>query len=153
MREQKPLIKKKKRSKRIITREEKLIMLLQDENEFKTLFVEDADQTLVNLAARGVEMNKEELGELCAGMLDGMGHNEDELFEEAMETVAGGFSPLKVLDACLRDVVKAVSGGAMKGRSDKKNKSLKGMSYVEGANTIVGKGARAIGYTIGWYLS
>ena len=136
-----------------MTREEKLMELLENEAVRAEIFTEDADQTLANLAAHGVEMNKEELAELCVGMLDGIGSASDELSEEAMENVAGGFSPLKVLDACLRDVVKAVSGGAMKGRSDKKNKSLKGMAYVDGANTIVGKGWRGIGYTIGWYLS
>lgn len=135
-----------------MTREEKVKELLQNEENAREIFVEDADQTLANLAAHGVEMNKEELGELASGILCGMG-KEEELSEGELENVAGGFAAKKLLDAALKDVVKAVGVGYIKGRKDKKSKSLKGMAYVDSANTIVGKGWRSIGYTIGWYLS
>ena len=133
-----------------MTREEKLTELLKNDEVAKEIFVEDVDQTLANLAAHGVEMNQEELGELCVGMLDGMGIAEDELSEEKLEDVAGGFSLSSTLiGMALKDVGNALKGGISAGKSDKKKKSNKGMGYVEEANTVVGKGWRAIGYTIG----
>lgn len=129
--------------------EENVLELLQNEEIVKEIFVEDADQTLTNLAKHGVKMSKEELCELTTGILAGIG-NEDELTESALEDVAGGVRASKVLDSALKDVVKAISVSSMKGRKDKKKKSISGMSYVESANTVVGKGWRAIGYSIGW---
>ena len=135
-----------------MTREEKLMELLKDEEVRAEIFAEDADQTLANLAAHGVEMTHEELNELGAGMMEGLGINESEeaLSEEALENVAGGGI---IAGWMWKDVYTAVKGGYSRGRKDKKNKSIKGMSYVDEANTIVGKGWRGIGYTIGWYLN
>lgn len=135
-----------------MTKEEKVLTLLQDEETLKEIFVEDEEQTLANFAAHGVEMNSEELNELCSGVLAGMRaeEKEDELSEDSLENVAGGSF---VIGWVLKDVYTAIKGGVSKGRKDKKNKSTKGMSYIEEANTFVGKGFRAIGYTIGWYLS
>ncbi len=135
-----------------MTREEKLMELLKDDAVRTEIFAEDADQTLANLAAHGVEMTSEELSELGAGILGGMDKNgaKGELSEDALENVAGGGI---ITGWMWKDVYNAVKGGYKNGRSDKRSGSLNGMSYVNGANTIVGKGWRAIGYTIGWYLS
>lgn len=133
-----------------MTREEKIQALFEDENAAKEVFVEDADQTLANLAARGIEMNKEELEEMCSGIMAGMKSTADELSEDALEGVAGGGL---LVGLAVKDVASALKGGISKGKQDKRNKSIKGMSYVEEANTPIGKGWRAIGYTIGWYLS
>ncbi len=130
-----------------MTREEKVQALFQDENAVKEVFVEDADQTLANLAARGIEMSKEELGDLVSGFLEGAGIHESELSEDALEDVAGGFS--------LTDINKSLKkvGDAFKlGRQDKKNKTANGIKFVESAKTIEGKGWRGIGYTLGYFL-
>ena len=133
--------------------EEKLQALFQDEDAVKEVFVEDVDQTLANLAARGIEMNEQELGELTSGILSGMGIAEsDELSEEELENVAGGGLGKTIIKKCLSDVAKAVSGGFSKGRADKKSNSISGFGYVESANTAVGKGYRAIGYALGRLL-
>lgn len=132
-----------------MTREEKIRELLANEELAKEIFVGDADQVLANLAAHGVELSKEELGELCEGFIEGVGAGAgDELDEEALEDVAGGFG-IGDINRSVQKVIKAYK----KGKSDKKNKTTKGMSYIEEAHTIEGKGWRAIGYTLGWYLN
>ena len=71
--------------------EKKVEALLQNEDEINTIFVGEPDQILANFAARGIEMSKEELGELSAGLVAGMGLPEDgELSENDLENVAGG---------------------------------------------------------------
>ncbi len=131
-----------------MTAKEKLAELLKDEEAFKALFVDDPDQTLANLAAQGIELSKEELGELASGMLEGIGLPEEELSEDALENVAGGGISLGNINKSVHGIVTAFK----KGKSDKKNKSVKGMSYIEETKSFEGKGWRAIGYTVGWLL-
>ncbi len=135
-----------------MTKEEKIQALFEDKEAIKEIFVEDVDQTLANLAAHGIEMSEEELGELTAGLVEGMGISDDELSEDALEDVAGGGIGKSILKKCLKDVANAVSGGFTRGRADKQNKSASGIAYVESAKTPIGKGWRGIGYTIGYYL-
>lgn len=75
--------------------EKKLEALLQNPDEINAVFTGDVDQILANFKERGIEMNREELEELCAGIVDGMGLNEDgELGEDSLERVAGGVKDL-----------------------------------------------------------
>ena len=136
-----------------MTREEKLMALMQDEEARKEVFVEDVDQTLANLAARDIELTKDELGELCSGMLAGMDSTEGELSEKTLENVAGGGWGTILIGVAVKDVASALKGGVSAGRKDKKGKTIKNMSYVDEANTFIGKGWRGIGYTLGWYLT
>ena len=70
----------------------KLEALLSNPEEMESVFVEDVQQTLDNLAARGIEMTREELAELAVGVTEGsLGASTDgELSVEALENVAGG---------------------------------------------------------------
>ena len=133
-----------------MTNFEKLQALAQNEDAFKAVFTEDANETLANLAAHGIEMSKAELEELSVGLLEGMGLTEPngELSETELEDVAGGGMVSNVCKS-LSKVGKAFSLG----RQDTKNRSCSGISYVESAKTIEGKGWRGIGYTLGYVLS
>ena len=137
-----------------MTREERIQALFQDRDAAKDIFVEDVDQTLANLAAHGIEMNVEELSELTSGILAGLGVEEgEELSENALEDVAGGgIVSATALLIGLKHVGKAVTGGFTAGRQDKKNKTDNSVKYVESAKTPIGKGWRAIGVAIGYYL-
>lgn len=82
--------------------EKKLNALLQDQEKMNAVFVKDPDQTRANLADYGIEINCEELGELCVGILEGMGIpvEDGELSESDLETVAGGFGPVTLVACC-----------------------------------------------------
>ena len=71
---------------------EKLEALLNDDAEREAVFVESVDETLANLAARGIQITKDEFVELVAGVLDGgeKAVAEGELSEGDLENVAGG---------------------------------------------------------------
>ena len=71
---------------------EKLEALLNDDAEREAVFVESVDETLANLAARGIQITKEEFAELVAGVLDGgeKAIADGELSEGDLENVAGG---------------------------------------------------------------
>ena len=74
-----------------IEMKKKLEALLQDPDEINAVFSGDPDQILTNFAKRGIEMNKEELSDLCSGIMDGMALTvNDELTEGDLEDVAGG---------------------------------------------------------------
>lgn len=118
-----------------MTREEKLTALLMDEEARKELFVEDADQTLANFAAHGMELSREELADLSAGILNGMEPPEGELSESDLEDVAGGIF---------------VDTGMLIGLRDGIKNTDKGVQYVESSHTMTVKGLRAIGYCVGY---
>lgn len=82
--------------------EKKLENLLQDQNEISAVFVRDPEQTRANLAERGIELTPKELGELCAGILEGMGIplENGELSESDLENVAGGFGGVAIVACC-----------------------------------------------------
>ncbi len=114
--------------------EKKLEVLLQNPNEINAVFVGDPDQILANFAERGIEMTKEELGELSAGIREGMELPEGELSESNLENVAGGLF---------------VDRGLFLGMLDGVNNTDKHIDYVEKSHTSLVKGLRAIGYSAG----
>ena len=87
--------------------EKKLENLLQDQNEISAVFVRDPEQTRANLAERGIELTPKELGELCAGILEGMGTplENGELSESNLENVAGGFGGVAIVACCTAAVL------------------------------------------------
>ena len=74
--------------------EMKLGALLENAEELKAVFVDDAEQTLANLAARGIEITREEMEDLREGIKEGLGSELEggELSEKDLENVAGGYA-------------------------------------------------------------
>ncbi len=71
--------------------QKRLEELFEDQDAIREVFVEDTEQTLANLAARGIDMSREELAAFSEGIVKGMGLDEEgELSETALEKVAGG---------------------------------------------------------------
>ena len=69
----------------------KLEELFKDSELVEKVFSGDADQAIANLAEQGIEMTKEELRDLAAGILSGAEKSEEgELSEEDLVNVAGG---------------------------------------------------------------
>lgn len=120
--------------------EKKLEALFKNPDEVNAVFVKDEEKTLVNLAERGIELNKDELGELCYGIMEGMGvQAEDrELTESELDNVAGGWVAVAIgTAAILYTGYRFLSGWADGLNSGGKASSKKGPVYNYGYN--VGK--------------
>ena len=71
--------------------EKKLEGPFQKPDEINAVFSRDPDQILANFADRGIEITKEELDNICSGIMDGIGLPENgELTEKGLEEIAGG---------------------------------------------------------------
>ena len=69
----------------------KLEELFKNSELAEKVFSGDAEQALANLAAQGIEMTRDELKELAAGIVNAMNKAEEgELSEEDLADVAGG---------------------------------------------------------------
>ena len=58
--------------------EKKLEGPFQKPDEINAVFSRDPDRILANFADRGIEITKEELDNLCSGIMDGIGLPETE---------------------------------------------------------------------------
>ncbi len=119
----------------------KLEELFKDSELFEKVFSGDPDQVLANLAAQGIEMTKEELRELSAGVLKGTAElAEGELSEEDLAEVAGGKKAKK----------KKVNIGFFNGLFDACDDDIFGTH--KGADAPAGP-LYALGYSIGFGLT
>ncbi len=119
--------------------QKKLEALFEDPDTVREVFVEDAEQTLANLAARGIDMSREELAVFAEGVVKGLGLDEEgELSEDALENVAGGKTKFGF------GFFKGFSDGLGDANKGEKNKPVGGLLYKigYGCGQAIGNGGR-----------